>query len=276
MNDDLVSNYDEELAELIINKGNPLVNQKPETTNDDGTVSVILNTEEELKTTENLNNEANKKEIAEVQEPAKKTRAKISAAKKPLTKTQKLRRSRKNTPGPSKGKRRVTAAEKMHVFEGILAGKSGYKMAEELNRSEPTIGKIIEELREFASAAMVADDGLTDGYVTCINYENTDGFNRVVTKLSQTGLSRDIAAKRAQKVLNSAGANNVEVVSERELFRVAKNTVSGTEIFTSKTDGGQSVAIMNKAASERGDLASRKKPSSDIKDHIDNNRIFKI
>lgn len=220
-----------------------------------------------------------KEEAVQLLEEAKATIKEERKTKEKVSVYKKVARKRKHTPGPSKKKKRVTSVEKLKVLELVMEGKTVAEIATALDRSMPAITKTINELKEKTKAAFGDEiaTGLGDDVISSINYVETPGFARIVNKLVDEGLTPEIARARVIKVFVTAQNADLQEVGELEVYQAAKSTVSGKEIFSKKTDKGKtSVVVMNSGASERGDNLTQRKKSSNIQDHVDGNRIFKI
>lgn len=192
---------------------------------------------------------------------------------------QKNARKRRHTPGPAKKKKRITSVEKMRVLELSIEGKTIAEMATALDRTVPTITKIVNELKEKTKQAF-GDEiavGFSEDMVSTMNFAESPAFSRIVNRLVAEGLDAEIARARVVKVFVAAQNKNIDQVSEEEVYVASQSTVSGKEIFSRKSEKGKtSVITTNTAASERGDDLLKSKKTSAIQDHIDNQRLFRV
>ena len=171
-------------------------------------------------------------------------------------------------------KPRITDTERLKVLQMLAEGITVTKIAEDLDRSFASIASIAEKLKQVSLQAFNQDvaDVAENATIEPEDYIDTQVYKNVLLKLSKAGVDKSVAEKRIRKICDNAKKNGVENISEENLFNAA---MVGSELIKNSSDGGRDgMAIMTQAAAEKGD--SIKKKSSNLNQHIDDTRIFKL
>lgn len=175
----------------------------------------------------------------------------------------------------SKKSKRVSAQEKLSIFNMLAEGKTAYAIAKELDRSQATIGKIAEEFKDKAFAAFNSDMSSVpeNTSIEPTDYMETDVYERVLSRLGQAGIDKQVAKQRIAKICRDAEKAELSSITEEDLFNAAVRTINGSELFTKKSNSGrEGVTIMNKAVSEKGDAVNSS--STLLNKNVDGRRIF--
>lgn len=170
-------------------------------------------------------------------------------------------------------RRKISAQEKLKVLQLLSEGKTFSEIANELERPDGTVGKIINEVRGLADKAFFSDNDSNPS--TSVNDLDVDVHGRVMNKLIKNGISEDEAVARIKKVCNNCEKQKIEKITEEELYTAALSILMGSHLFGSKSkEKGQNVTIMTPAASERGDAQTKK--SNMLHKNIDDQKVFRI
>ncbi len=178
---------------------------------------------------------------------------------------------------PKKKQRRVTAQEKLEIMKLVSEGKTAYAIAKKLERSQATVGKVIEELKTTSLKAFNQDVSSIpeNTSIEPIDYIETDVYQNVVRSLIKSGLDVNVAKQRIAKICAQAQKKGIESISEEDLYNTALTSVNGSELFINRSSNNEKgVSAITQAASQAGDDA--KKSQTNLDKNIDNDRIYKV